>query len=63
MIHPRWRVVAIGCQFENGNVAKFTDLILTATSILSLPTSSILRITFFSIFTSWESFLARSGPN
>lgn len=35
---------------------------LTATSILSLPTSSMLRMTFFSIFTSWESFFARSGP-
>ena len=35
---------------------------LTATSILSLPTSSMLRMTFFSIFTSCESFLARSGP-
>ena len=29
----------------------------------SRPTSSMLRITFFSIFTSWESFFARSGPN
>ena len=35
---------------------------LTATSILSLPTSSIVRMTFFSILTSWFSFLARSGP-
>jgi len=35
----------------------------TATSILSLPTSSMLRMTFFSIFTSWDSFLASSGPN
>lgn len=34
----------------------------TATSILSLPTSSIERMTFFSIFTSDDSFLARSGP-
>ena len=33
-----------------------------ATSIRSLPTSSILRITFFSIFTNCESFFARSGP-
>jgi hypothetical protein len=28
----------------------------------SRPTSSMLRITFFSILTSWDSFLARSGP-
>ena len=28
----------------------------------SLLTSSMERITFFSIFTSWESFFARSGP-
>lgn len=35
---------------------------LTATSMRSLATSSMLRITFFSIFTSWDSFLARSGP-
>lgn len=35
----------------------------TATSILSLPTNSILRITFFSIFTNCESFFERSGPN
>ena len=35
---------------------------LTATSIRSLPTSSMLRMTFFSIFTSCESFFARSGP-
>lgn len=35
----------------------------TATSILSLPTISILRITFFSIFTNCESFFERSGPN
>lgn len=28
----------------------------------SLATISMLRITFFSILTSWESFLARSGP-
>lgn len=34
----------------------------TATSILSRPTSSMLRITFFSIFTSCESFFAKSGP-
>lgn len=34
----------------------------TATSMRSLPTSSIDRITFFSIFTSCDSFLARSGP-
>lgn len=34
----------------------------TATSMRSLATSSILRITFFSILTSWDSFLARSGP-
>lgn len=37
-------------------------VVLTATSILSRPTSSMLRMTFFSILTSWESFLARSGP-
>jgi hypothetical protein len=36
---------------------------LTATSMRSLDTSSMLRITFFSIFTSCESFFARSGPN
>lgn len=36
--------------------------ILTATSMRSLETSSMLRITFFSILTSCESFLARSGP-
>jgi hypothetical protein len=35
---------------------------LTATSILSRPTSSMLRMTFFSILTSCESFFARSGP-
>jgi hypothetical protein len=35
---------------------------LTATSIRSRPTSSMERMTFFSIFTSWESFFARSGP-
>jgi hypothetical protein len=35
----------------------------TATSIRSLPTSSMERITFFSIFTNCESFFARSGPN
>lgn len=35
---------------------------LTATSMRSLPTSSMERITFFSIFTSCVSFLARSGP-
>ncbi len=35
---------------------------LTATSIRSLETSSILRMTFFSILTSCESFFARSGP-
>jgi hypothetical protein len=41
----------------------FTIIIThTATSILSLPTNSRLRMTFFSIFTSCESFLARSGP-
>ena len=34
----------------------------TATSILSRPTSSIERITFFSIFTNCDSFFARSGP-
>lgn len=28
----------------------------------SLPTSSMLRMTFFSIFTSCDSFFARSGP-
>ena len=36
---------------------------LTATSMRSLLTSSMLRITFFSILTSCESFFARSGPN
>jgi hypothetical protein len=36
---------------------------LTATSMRSLETSSMLRITFFSILTSCESFFARSGPN
>ena len=36
---------------------------LTATSIRSLETSSMLRMTFFSILTSCESFFARSGPN
>jgi hypothetical protein len=35
---------------------------LTATSMRSRPTSSMERMTFFSIFTSWESFFARSGP-
>lgn len=35
---------------------------LTATSMRSLPTSSMLRMTFFSILTSCDSFLARSGP-
>jgi hypothetical protein len=35
---------------------------LTATSIRSRETSSMLRITFFSILTSCESFFARSGP-
>ena len=35
---------------------------LTATSIRSLLTSSILRMTFFSILTSCDSFFARSGP-
>jgi len=35
----------------------------TATSIRSLATNSRLRMTFFSILTSWASFLARSGPN
>ncbi len=34
----------------------------TATSMRSLATVSRLRITFFSILTSWASFLARSGP-
>jgi hypothetical protein len=34
----------------------------TATSMRSLATVSKLRMTFFSIFTSCESFLARSGP-
>jgi len=34
----------------------------TATSILSRPTSSMERMTFFSIFTSADSFFARSGP-
>jgi hypothetical protein len=29
----------------------------------SLDTSSMLRMTFFSILTSCDSFLARSGPN
>lgn len=33
---------------------------LTATSMRSLPTSSMLLITFFSIFTSWASFLLSS---
>ena len=40
-----------------------SEVELTATSILSRPTSSIVRITFFSILTSWVSFFARSGPN
>jgi hypothetical protein len=35
----------------------------TATSMRSLATVSKLRMTFFSILTSCESFLARSGPN
>lgn len=34
----------------------------TATSMRSFATVSKLRITFFSILTSWASFLARSGP-
>jgi hypothetical protein len=37
-------------------------LLLTATSMRSRPTSSMLRMTFFSILTSWDSFFARSGP-
>lgn len=36
---------------------------LTATSIRSRPTSSMVLMTFFSILTSWVSFFARSGPN
>ena len=39
-----------------------TDVIHTATSMRSLATCSRLRITFFSILTSWDSFLAKSGP-
>lgn len=35
---------------------------LTATSMRSLATVSMLRMTFFSILTSCESFFARSGP-
>jgi hypothetical protein len=42
---------------------RLRDLLkLTATSMRSRPTSSMERMTFFSIFTSWESFFARSGP-
>jgi hypothetical protein len=35
---------------------------LTATSMRSRETSSMLRMTFFSILTSCDSFFARSGP-
>lgn len=51
-----WRMLAMS---RNGGGARPLH---TATSMRSLPTSSMVRITFFSIFTSWESFLARSGP-
>lgn len=60
---PRWRVVATGLSvWVRPDVAPGWHE-LTATSMRSLETSSMLRITFFSIFTSCESFFARSGPN
>lgn len=50
-----------------GNISKASLILLrarslTATSMRSRPTSSMLRMTFFSILTNCESFLARSGP-
>jgi hypothetical protein len=63
MLLPRLKVVATEQMLVL--VTVFTRAFaarLTATSILSLPTSSMLRMTFFSIFTSCESFLAKSGP-
>ena len=59
---PKWRVVATPSVSVSSEIhPKWHEL--TATSMRSLDTSSILRITFFSIFTSCESFFARSGPN
>ena len=51
-----------------GNISKASLILLrarslTATSMRSRPTSSMLRMTFFSILTSCDSFRASSGPN
>lgn len=59
---PRWKVVAV-VFINNGSQTHPPWHELTATSMRSLETSSMLRITFFSIFTNCESFFARSGPN
>lgn len=42
--------------------AEYWELSHTATSMRSRATSSMLRMTFFSILTSCDSFRARSGP-
>lgn len=66
------RDVVVASLTPNGELLLYDQLVLrrvgqglcelTATSMRSLETSSMLRMTFFSILTSCDSFFARSGP-